>query len=35
MNAPDDLFLPDVQSGAERRNLDIQRVGVKSLTHPC
>ena len=34
MNAPDDLFLPDVQSGEDRRNLDIQRVGVKSLTHP-
>ena len=34
MNAPDDLFLPDVQSGADRRNLVIQRVGVKSLTHP-
>lgn len=34
MNAPDDLFLPDVQSGADRRNLAIQRVGVKSLTHP-
>lgn len=34
MNAPDDLFLPDVQSGADRRELAIQRVGVKSLTHP-
>ena len=34
MNAPDDLFLPDVQSGVDRRNLAIQRVGVKSLTHP-
>lgn len=34
MNAPDDLFLPDVQSGADRRDLVIQRVGVKSLTHP-
>ncbi len=34
MNAPDDLFLPDVQSGADRRDLAIQRVGVKSLTHP-
>lgn len=34
MNAPDDLCLPDVQSGADRRNLAIQRVGVKSLTHP-
>ena len=34
MNAPDDLFLPDVQSGVDRRDLAIQRVGVKSLTHP-
>jgi len=34
MNAPDDLFLPDVQSGDDRREIAIQRVGVKSLTHP-
>ena len=34
MNAPDDLFLPDVQSGVDRRDLAIQRVGVKSFTHP-
>ena len=34
MNAPDDLFLPDVQSGVDRRELEIQRVGVRSLTHP-
>jgi len=34
MNAPDSLFLPDVQSGADDRNLAIQRVGIKSLTHP-
>lgn len=34
MNAPDDLFLPDVQSGQDRRNIEIQRVGVKSMTHP-
>ena len=34
MNAPDDLFLPDVQSGADRRDLAIQRVGIKSLTPP-
>ncbi|MEP6608038.1 MAG: GTP cyclohydrolase FolE2 [Burkholderiaceae bacterium] len=34
MNVADDLFLPDVQSGADQRNLIIQRVGVKSLTHP-
>lgn len=34
MNAPEDLFLPDVQSGADGRNLVIDRVGIKSLTHP-
>jgi len=34
MNAADDLFLPDVQSGADARNLVIQRVGIKSLTYP-
>ena len=34
MNAPDDLFLPDVQSGVDRRDLAIQRVGVRSMTHP-
>jgi GTP cyclohydrolase I len=34
MNAPDNLYLPDVQATADRRNLAIQRVGVKSLTHP-
>ena len=34
MNAPDDLFLPDVQSSADRRNIAIQRVGVRSMTHP-
>ena len=34
MNAPDDLFLPDVQSGEDRRELAIQRVGVRSMTQP-
>ena len=34
MNAPDDLFLPDVQSSADRRDIAIQRVGVRSMTHP-
>jgi GTP cyclohydrolase I len=34
MNAPEKLFLPDVQSHADRRNLAIQRVGVKDVTHP-
>ncbi|SNS11788.1 GTP cyclohydrolase I [Noviherbaspirillum humi] len=34
MNAPVDHFLPDVQSALDRRNIAIQRVGVKSITHP-
>ena len=34
MNAPEKIFLPDVQSDADRRNLAIQRVGVKDITHP-
>lgn len=34
MNAPLKMFLPDVQSSADRRNIAIQRVGVKSITHP-
>jgi GTP cyclohydrolase I len=34
MNAPDTMYLPDVQSAADARNLAIQRVGVKSLAHP-
>ncbi len=34
MNAPDSMYLPDVQSAADARNLAIQRVGVKSLAHP-
>ena len=34
MNAPEKIFLPDVQSHADRRNLAIQRVGVKDITHP-
>ena len=34
MNAPDAMYLPDVQSAADARNIPIQRVGVKSLTHP-
>ena len=34
MNAPEKIFLPDVQSGPDRRNLAIQRVGVKDITHP-
>jgi GTP cyclohydrolase IB len=34
MNAPEKIFLPDVQSNVDRRNLAIQRVGVKDITHP-
>jgi GTP cyclohydrolase I len=34
MNAPEKIFRPDVQSHADRRNLAIQRVGVKDITHP-
>jgi GTP cyclohydrolase I len=34
MNAPDKFFLPDIQSVADRRNLAIQQVGVKDVTHP-
>jgi GTP cyclohydrolase I len=34
MNAPEKIFLPDVQSIADQRNLAIQRVGIKDVTHP-
>jgi GTP cyclohydrolase I len=34
MNAPDKMFLPDVQSHTDSRNLAIQRVGIKDLTTP-
>ena len=34
MNAPDTMYLPDVQSAADARNIAIERVGVKSLTQP-
>ena len=34
MNAPEKMFLPDVQSSIDGRNVAIQRVGVKGLTHP-
>ncbi len=34
MNAPESWLLPDVQSVADRRNVFINRVGVKSLVHP-
>jgi GTP cyclohydrolase I len=34
MNAPEKLFLPDVQASADVRNIAIQRVGVKAIRHP-
>lgn len=34
MNAPERIFLPDVQASADRRQLAIQRVGVKGLRYP-
>ncbi|MDO9218513.1 MAG: GTP cyclohydrolase, FolE2/MptA family, partial [Lacisediminimonas sp.] len=34
MNAPEKIFLADVQSFADVRNIVIQRVGVKSIVHP-
>jgi len=34
MNAPEKWLLPDVQAIADRRNVFINRVGVKSLVHP-
>jgi GTP cyclohydrolase FolE2 len=34
MNAPDQWLLPDVQAIADRRNIYINHVGVKSLVHP-
>lgn len=34
MNAPDSWLLPDVQAIADRRNVFINRVGVKALVHP-
>ncbi len=34
MNAPEPMFLPDVQASHDLRNVAIARVGVRSLTHP-
>jgi GTP cyclohydrolase I len=34
MNAPEKWLLPDVQAIADRRNIYINYVGVKSLVHP-
>jgi GTP cyclohydrolase I len=34
MNAPENIFLPDVQSSHDERKIVIQKVGVKSIRHP-
>jgi GTP cyclohydrolase IB len=34
MNAPDSIFLPDVQASADLRQLAIQQVGVRAIRHP-
>lgn len=34
MNAPEKTFLSDVQSDPDRRNLEVQRVDVRDITHP-
>lgn len=34
MNAPESIFLPDVQSTADTRQLPIQHVGVRGLRYP-
>jgi len=34
MNAPDKMLLPDVQSHLDERNIAINRVGVRAITHP-
>jgi len=34
MNAPDSVFLPDVQSSADLRQLSIEQVGVRAIRHP-
>src|SRR5438552_17694846 len=34
MNAPDSLFLPDVQASADLRQLAIQQAGVRAIRHP-
>ncbi len=34
MNAPEKIFLPDVQASRDTRELAIQRVGVKGLRYP-
>ncbi|MFM6922716.1 MAG: GTP cyclohydrolase, FolE2/MptA family, partial [Polynucleobacter victoriensis] len=34
MNAPENIFLPDVQASLDERNIVIQKVGIKSVRHP-
>ena len=34
MNAPEKIFLPDVQASHDERNIVIQKVGIKSVRHP-
>ena len=34
MNAPEKLFLPDIQASPDGREMAIDRVGVKSIRHP-
>ncbi len=34
MNAPDRIFLPDIQASPDHRQLSIQQVGVKGLRYP-
>ena len=34
MNAPDRIFLPDIQATPDGREMAIDRVGVKSIRHP-
>ena len=34
MNAPENIFLPDVQASLDERNIIIQKVGIKSVRHP-
>lgn len=34
MNAPENIFLPDVQASLDERKIVIQKVGVKSIRHP-
>ena len=34
MNAPERLFLPDIQSQPDHRALAIDRVGIRGLRHP-